>query len=199
MKRSILYLHGFRSSPASAKASRFREAVGQIDTGLSVMTPALPPDPQLAIAQCEILLARQDMNWCGIVGSSLGGFYALWLATRVPLPIVLINPAVYPYKLFADYLGPQENLYTGERFEVTPEHIESLRAFDVPGHEAPRSMLMLLQTGDETLDYSEAVCKYPHASAWVQPGGSHAFEGFRERIGSIVQFLLSHCASARNP
>lgn len=182
----ILYLHGFRSSPASVKARQLGAYMAARGLAHRFACPALSPVPAAAIAQAEALIAAADSP-VTVVGSSLGGYYATWLAERHDLQAVLINPAVVAHLSLADYLGPQSNLYTGEVFELTPEHIAQLQAMEIAAP-TPQRYLLLVEEGDEVLDYRQAVARYAGARQVVLPGGDHSFTRFADYCPAIVAF-----------
>ena len=122
------------------------------------------------------------------VGSSLGGFYATWLAERYDTNAVMINPSVRPFTDLERYLGPQRNLYTGEAYELTREHFAELFALRVERITRPQRYLLLVQTGDEVLDWREAVGYSRGAHQFVQGGGDHAFQDFESQIAAILRF-----------
>jgi len=181
----LLYLHGFRSSPQSWKARLVGEALDARGLADRFHCPALSHDPVQAIAQAEAVLARHGP--CTLVGSSLGGYYATWLAERHGLRAVLINPAVVAPRALADYIGPQSNLYTGEIFEFTQAHVDALQALSVATLDPARYWL-LVETGDEVLDYRRAVERYAGARLTVLPGGDHGFTRFPEYLPQILEF-----------
>ena len=125
----------------------------------------------------------------GLVGSSLGGYISTWLNDRYQLPAVLVNPAVKPYELLQDYLGEQENPYTGERYLLEPKHMDELRQMDVAKLRHPEQLWLLQQEGDEVLDYRQAVEKYSACRQTVEPEGDHSFVGFDRYPEQIIQFL----------
>jgi len=125
----------------------------------------------------------------GFIGSSLGGYYSLYLKNRFEVPAVLINPAIRPYELLTDYLGENTNLYTGETYEVRPEHMDELRAFDRVGKTRLDDILLLTQTGDEVLDFSLAVNELRGAQMWIQYGGDHAFQDCSSALPAIRSFF----------
>lgn len=186
---AILYIHGFNSSPASRKARILVARMEALGLGDRIRVPALSDRPERAIVQLEAEAERLLPGGLALVGSSLGGYYATWLAERYGLRAVLVNPAVRPYELLAGYLGPQQNLYTGERYELVAEHITALRALDVGRVSHPGRFLLLLQSGDETLDYRQALRKYPDSPRILTAGGSHGFENF----GAVVDRALRFC------
>lgn len=185
---AILYIHGFNSSPASRKARILVARMEALGLGDRIRVPALADRPERAIVQLEAEVERLLPGALALVGSSLGGYYATWLAERYGLRAVLVNPAVRPYELLTGYLGPQQNLYTGERYELVAEHITALRALDVERVGHPGRFLLLLQSGDETLDYRQALRKYPDSPRILMPGGSHGFEKFEAVVDRVLRF-----------
>jgi predicted esterase YcpF (UPF0227 family) len=188
--QDILYIHGFLSSPQSAKAQQML-AYARRHPELRLQVPALPVDPAAALGILEGVLAgsmREGAAPPGLIGSSLGGFYANILAARHGLRAVLLNPAVHPHRLLATYTGEQRNYHTGVASDVKPEHFRLLEQLEVrPPH--PERLWVLLETGDETLDYRQAEQFYSACTVDVTQGGSHTYEGFAERLPDIVAFL----------
>ena len=132
MSAGILYLHGFCSSPESWKAKVLGEAMRARGLADRFFCPALSPVPNEAIAQAEAMIEARD-DELTLVGSSLGGYYATYLAEKYELRAALINPAVVAPNSLAEYIGTQTNLYTGESFEFTAAHIAQLRALPRAG------------------------------------------------------------------
>lgn len=154
-----------------------------------LLVPDLQFHPADAVAQVAALVRREgDGSPLGFVGSSLGGFYATWLAEHFGARAVLINPAVRPYAVLEPYLGAQTNLYTGAQFEVTQAHFDELKALAVERITRPDRYFLLVETGDEVLDYREAVAHYAGAWQYVRGGGDHAFSVFAEQIPAIMRF-----------
>lgn len=147
--------------------------------------PLLSHDPAAAIAQAEAILAREGP--CTLVGSSLGGYYATWLAEKHGLRAVLINPAVVAPLSLESYIGQQTNLYSGESFEFTAVHVAALRRLELPTI-TPRLYWLLVEEGDEVLDFREAAERYAGARQTVLPGGDHSFTRFPDFIPQIIEF-----------
>ncbi len=126
----------------------------------------------------------------GIVGSSLGGFYATYLSQKYQIPAVLINPAVAPYRLLQNYLGWNRNYHTQQRFLLQSHHIDELKALEPKQINQPGLLRVLLQTADETLDYTWAEAYYQGCDLHIEQGGSHAFENFSLHCSDILGFLL---------
>ncbi|MHC6227707.1 YqiA/YcfP family alpha/beta fold hydrolase [Pseudomonas sp. X10] len=186
MSGSILYIHGFNSSPLSRKAQQLSAVMQQLGLTDQLRVPALHHHPRQAVAQLEAAIAELDTPL--LVGSSLGGYYATHLAERHGLKALLINPAVNPHRLFDGFLGTQQNLYTGEAWELTLDHVQALAELEVaPPQDAGRYQVWL-QTADETLDYRQAERFYRACALRIQAGGDHGFQGFAERLPALLSF-----------
>lgn len=186
MTASILYIHGLNSSPASHKASQLSRAMVHLGLENQLRVPALHHHPRQAIVQLQALVA--ELGDPVLVGSSLGGFYATYLAEQHGLKALLINPAVKPHLRFDGYLGPQKNYYSDETWDLTADHVHALAELEVaPPLDASRYQVWL-QTGDETLDYRDAERYYRGCALRIQAGGDHGFQGFAERLPILFAF-----------
>ena len=183
----IVYLHGFNSTPASGKARLLGEHMASIGRQADYLCPALPNSPREAIVQVEAALAPHG-GPITLVGSSLGGFYATYLAEKHGWKAVLVNPAVHANVLLRDALGPQTNWHTGEKWVFTEAHLAELESLDVPMITRPERYLLLAQTGDEVLDYRDAVAYYAGARQIIEEGGDHGFAGFERHFQTILDF-----------
>lgn len=183
----IVYLHGFNSTPDSRKAQTLHAYMQKHGIGDLFSCPRLPDRPEAAVAAIERELAKGRGREATLVGSSLGGFYATYFAERRNLRAVLIQPAVTPYVGLEAMLGPQQNLYTGERYELTRAHLEGWRTLAVECID-PERYLLLLETGDEVLDWREAARKYEGARTVIRDGGDHTLQSFAEHIPRILRF-----------
>jgi predicted esterase YcpF (UPF0227 family) len=183
---SILYIHGLNSSPASLKARLLQAAMQRLGRATQLQVPALHHHPQQAMGQLEAAVAQLGRPL--LVGSSLGGYYATHLAERYGLKALLINPAVRPQLLFEAHLGPQQNYYTGECWQLTLEHVAALARLEVPAPQDPARYQVWLQTGDETLDYRAAERYYRACSLRIQAGGEHGFRGFAQCLPALLVF-----------
>ncbi len=183
----ILYLHGFNSSPASHKARTMAVWMSARGLGERFACPALPDLPNEAIQVIESELVRHDISRVTFVGSSLGGYYATWLAEKHAARAVLINPAIRPYIGLKAYLGTQKNLHTGVEYQLTGEHLAQWRALEAPRID-PERYLLLLETGDEVLDWREAALRYEGARMSVRDGGDHTLQSFPEHLPRILAF-----------
>ena len=182
----LIYVHGFNSSPASAKANLLKEKLEALGRGAEFSAPTLPHQPAQAAALLDALAGGQP--GATLIGSSLGGYYATWLAEKHPVKAVLVNPAVRPYALLRPALGLQKNLYTGQEYEFTPRHLEELAALEVPAITRPERYLLMVQTGDEVLDYRTAVARYRGCRQVVIEGGDHGFSDFVDYLDLVLAF-----------
>jgi len=153
--------------------------------------PALHHRPSVAIAQVAQACEGVEAGDLTLVGSSLGGFYATVMAERLGCRAALLNPAVHPHRHFGKYLGPQKNLYTGESFELTQAHVDDLREMDPATVTRRERYWLFVETGDEVLDYREAVAFYAGALQDVVQGGDHSLTTFPERLPDIVAWAQS--------
>ena len=183
----LIYLHGFNSSPGSHKALLLKRAMEDLGLGDRYYCPALPHLPGRAIDEIEAAMANCRHESITLIGSSLGGFYATYLAERHKVPAVLINPAVYPHQGLRAFLGVQHNLHTDEPYELTQEHLRQMKELYRPSIDA-RRYLLLVETQDEVLDYREAVSKYAGSRQVVIEGGDHSLQTFPEHIPLILEF-----------
>ncbi|MBT7443917.1 MAG: esterase [Methylococcales bacterium] len=188
--KQLLYIHGFNSGSQSFKAEQLRLWVASQNYPVELITPTLPDLPTDAIQCLESLLPFEQKPDVGIIGSSLGGYYAAYLSERYGCKAVLINPAMKPYNLLQQYRGEITNPQTGRTYHVGQRHLEQLKSIDVPVMSKPKNILLLVETGDETLDYSESVEKLQGANARIIDGGSHIFEHFNVMIPDMMQFLF---------
>jgi len=184
----FIYLHGFNSSPDSFKARLLQNRLGALRRATEFAAPALAHWPQEAIVSIERLLADHDAARVTLVGSSLGGHYATWLAERHGCRAVLVNPDIRPHDLLAGYLGPQTNLYTEAKYELTLRHIEQLAALHVETITRPERYLLVVAMGDEVLDSRVALVKYAGAMRIVHPGGDHGFAEFADYLDDVIAF-----------
>jgi len=196
----LIYIHGFNSSPESFKASLLKSYAEKINMPDVLEIPALSFDPVVAINQLIAIVNKyqkhHQMRPLCFIGSSLGGYYATWLAERYDSRVVLINPAVKPYELFEDYLGFNRNIYTGEEYMLTMDHVEQLKEYEVDSISSPDRYLLLLQTGDEVLDYKMALDKYAAVPSIVEEGGGHEFSGFDRHLETVLAFCGINCLKA---
>jgi predicted esterase YcpF (UPF0227 family) len=184
----ILYLHGFRSSPQSFKARVMRARLAELGRLDEWQCPALPVSPREAIALAESVGMRAADGNVTLVGSSLGGYYATWLAEKHGWRAALLNPAVVPQDDLSHYLGEQP-LWHGEGSVVVLEsHLDELRDLSVPAITRPERYYLIAATGDEVLDYRTMLDHYPGVRTTLIQGGDHAISDFESRVDDVIAF-----------
>lgn len=187
----LLYLHGFRSSPQSAKARVMAAQMAARHPGVHWWCPQLPPSPRAAVE----LIAQGTADWpvdgMAVVGSSLGGFYATWLAARTGCRAALINPAVHPARDLEKYIGEQTAWHDPEaHFFFRPEYIDELRALQTGALPHPERLMAVIAKGDELLDWREMTTRYPGSLLRVVEGGDHALSDFETaHLDAVMAFL----------
>lgn len=178
----ILFIHGFASCGLGHKSQLLIDYFGRDQ----VLTPDLPFRPVEAIAALEALLAEHPVDL--LAGASLGGFYATWLNRERCIPSVLINPVVRPHVLLSDHLGTQTRWCDGQTFEFTRADAEPLKAMYRPTRKPDERYLVLLQRGDEILDYRQAADYYRDQQVIIEAGGNHRFENLADYLPHITAF-----------
>ncbi len=193
----LLYLHGFRSSPLSMKAQKVAARVQHEHPGVTWWCPQLPPSPQAAMAQVMERLAGWPRDRMAVVGSSLGGFYARWVALQTGCRAALLNPAPFPARDLAAHIGEQTTWQNpAERFFFEPRFVDELRVFEAdiahlgPRHPAtPDRLFALLAKGDEVLDWREMQAFAAGGTVHLLEGSDHAISDFDGHIGALFDFL----------
>ena len=187
----LLYLHGFRSSPQSSKARAVAQRVQQMHPGVTWWCPQLPPSPREAMALVAEGIADWPLASMAVVGSSLGGFYATWVAARTGCRAVLLNPAVDPARDLHKYIGEQTSWHDPQdHFFFRPEFIAELQALECPGQPTPAQVLAIIAKGDEVLDWREMQQRYAGARIRLLEGGDHALSDFdTAHIDTVFDFL----------
>ncbi len=186
----LLYLHGFRSSPHSAKARMMASRIAQDHPRVTWWCPQLPPSPRAAMDMVMQGIACWPAASTAVVGSSLGGFYATWVAERLGCKAALLNPAVDPARDLAHYIGEQTSWHDPqERFFFEPGFVDELRALQCDGLARLRNYYALIAKGDEVLDWREMLARYPGASVKLLEGGDHALSDFDVHINGVLEFL----------
>lgn len=189
----IIYLHGFNSSGNATKSQILRAAVEKYAPEIEYYSPTLIHHPEKAIGELQAIFDAQStqFRFC-FVGSSLGGFFAIYFANRyADSKAVLINPAINPWETMHDYYGHYENEATGEKFEVTEQFVSSLKRFGIKEIKHPERFLLLLQTDDDVIDYKIALSVFSNSPHIIRTGGGHQFSDFPEVIPEVLAFCRS--------
>ena len=185
----LLYLHGFRSSPKSTKARKMADLIARDYPDVTWWCPQLPPSPATAMRQ----ITQGIANWpasMAVVGSSLGGFYATWVAEQRRCKAVLLNPAVDPARDLASHIGEQTAWHNpNETFFFQAEFVDELRALNAGPIPTPANYLAVIAKGDEVLDWREMADRYAGANIRLLEGGDHALSDFDAHLPAILNFL----------
>ena len=187
---TIIYLHGFNSGPQSVKGQMLARAAATLADPPRFHLPQLHHRPARAMRDVGVWIdrevaARDDLT---LVGSSLGGYYATFLAEKHGARAVAINPAIRPFDDLRPFAGRQRNLYTGDEYDVTPAHFAELEELDVVRITRPQRYFLLVRTGDELLDWRKAVQFYAGAFQYVAGGGDHGWTDFGDEVASVLRF-----------
>ena len=183
----IIYIHGFSSSGKADKAEAFRRYCEQ--ENITYIAPSLPSNPDLAIETLsELIEAFQKYESVSLIGSSLGGYYALYLSDKYNLKATLINPAVDASTTLEKAIGRAVHWYDNASFEWNHKHVEALESYEIEEPDM-ENLLVLLQKGDEVLDYQEAFDILHEAKVILEEGGNHGFVGIERHFKTIMTFL----------
>lgn len=188
---NIVYLHGFDSSPLSIKGQQLKRYCTDIPN-IQVHLPNLNMSPKQVVEQISSLIEALDN--VVLVGSSLGGFFATYFVAKYNIPAVLINPAMQPWLLFEELFQIEKMPYVvNDAWTIDQQQLQQLQQI---GLESPRNadkILVLLQQGDETLDYRQAQRYYsaatPSALILTDAHGNHAMEDFEEKLPLVIEFF----------
>lgn len=189
----LLYLHGFLSSPTSVKAQATKNYFAKHHPEVTLHIPELSNFPSKVEAQLVELIENNPELLEGglkVIGSSMGGYLSTFLIEKYSGKAVLINPAVRPYELLQQFIGPHVNPYSGEKFSIELTDIDIIKALDTDALNNDKAYKVLLQTNDETLDYRLAAAKYALSDLVIEEGGDHSFIGYENHLPAIAEFLL---------
>jgi predicted esterase YcpF (UPF0227 family) len=186
----LLYLHGFGSSPSSKKARLMAEAVAQRHPSVVWACPALNASPKQAMIDVLNAVADWPKDTMAVVGSSLGGFYATWLAERLGCKAVLLNPAVHPARDLAAYIGQNNYWHDPQQsFLFDPTYVGDLRAQEIARISHPERYFAVIAKGDEVLEWREMTAHYPGVKIKLHVAGDHALSDFDQHIDEVLGFL----------
>jgi uncharacterized protein len=186
----LLYFHGFRSSPRSFKAQRMETEVRKRHPRVRWWCPQLPPSPREAMRMVADTIAAWPRERMAVVGSSLGGFYATWVAEQAGCRAVLLNPAVDPARDLARHIGEQTAWHDPtQHFYFAPEYVDELRALECGPVSRPERYFAVIAKGDEVLDWREMTGRYPGARIKLLEGGDHALSDFDAHLEEVLAFL----------
>jgi hypothetical protein len=184
----ILYLHGFRSSPKSFKARLLAARMAELGRAHDWRCPMLPVSPLEAMAVAEEAAMGVAAEQVTLIGSSLGGYFATYLAEKHGWRAVLLNPAVLPERDLSAYLGVQPLWHGGGSIVVEPRHLDELRTLRVASITRPDRYYLIAAKGDEVLDYREMLAHYPGVATKLIAGSDHAISEFADYVDDVLAF-----------
>ena len=188
MSNTILYFHGFKSSSDSDKAQEFKKFIENETSQTKIIIPDLEDDFKEAHKQIETLVDKNSPNIL-YMGSSLGGYYALYFAQLYKSKSVLINPAIAPLNDFEIHLGKNENYATGNKFTISKDDISYIRSLHHKKILEPKNNLILLESGDEILNYVESSSYFRGSYIDIFYGGNHSYTSIKEKFTKIKDFF----------
>jgi predicted esterase YcpF (UPF0227 family) len=195
----ILYLHGFRSSPNSFKARVMAERLAALGRSAEWCCPMLPVSPLETVALVEERVATAKPEHVTLIGSSLGGYFATYLAEKHGWRAVLLNPAVVPQRDLSHYLGEQPLWHGGGSIVVESHHLDELRTLGVAQITRPERYYLFAATGDEVLDYREMLAHYPGVPTKLIEGSDHAISEFPDYVDDVLAFCDAADAEPPTP
>ena len=185
-----LYLHGFRSSPLSTKARLVAQRMAERHPAVTWWCPQLPPSPRAAMAMVMAGIEAWPRQRMGVLGSSLGGFYATHVAQATGCKAVLLNPAVHAARDLAKSVGEQTSWHDpADRFVFEPAYVDELRALETGPLADPAKYFAVIAKGDEVLDWREMTARYAGARIKLLEGSDHALSDFSQHIDEVFSFL----------
>jgi len=194
----ILYLHGFRSSPRSAKAALMARAMHERGLGADWMCPQLPASPAQALALSHLLIEQARLERgldpareLTVIGSSLGGYYATCLAEHWRCRAVLLNPVVHAARDLATQVGTHQPYHSDGTFTFLPEYIDELADMAVGRPACPHRYFLLAATGDEILDWREMTEWFAGSQGHVIEGSDHGISDFERWLPDVMDFALA--------
>ena len=184
----ILYLHGFRSSPNSRKAMQLLAMMRARGLEGDYLCPQLPASPRAA-AQVALAAAQlEPTDRLALIGSSLGGYYATWLAERLGCRAVLLNPAIRPYQDLKAHLGRQPVFYSDASIDMKPEYLDELLALEAPRITQPERYFLVAATGDQLIDWRTMFDRYAACRKRVIEGSDHELSDFALYADEVLAF-----------
>jgi predicted esterase YcpF (UPF0227 family) len=185
---NIIYIHGFRSSGDSSKAELMRSAFPDA----KIFSPTLSPDPELAIAELRQIISNNGGKVL-LVGTSLGGFYSLYLSCLLRIPCMAMNPAWQPHVTLKRKIGNHTRYDSTEPYHFLPEYIDSLtemHATLTSIEKDPALLNIYLSTDDEELTFEGLPALFPNCRTWRWfDDCGHRFSRFPELLPQIGMIL----------
>ena len=206
--RTVLYLHGFASSPAGRKVSLLRGQLGP--EGYTVVAPDLNR-PSFAKLDFDAMVAEASRAATEekpslAIGSSLGALVALDAARKGALtaPLVLVAPALGFGKRWVEKLAPGDPVKffhhgQGADLEIHRVFFEKMTAIDVDRDPPPQEVVVIMGEQDESVPFDgvaatwkrwEASGRLAPRSRFISiPEGDHGLVGSVSRISDEIRSI----------
>lgn len=188
----VVYLHGFRSSPRSSKAVMTGDAIQSMsteDNPIDWYCPQLTASPRESMDMVERYIENSQHDRLVVIGSSLGGYYANYLAEKYGCKGVALNPAVRAPKELASHVGMLTSYDTGEPYDFRPEYIDQLKDLQIEAISNPSRYFLMAAKGDELLDWQEMVEFYKGAEQLVLEGSDHGISEYSDHLPKVLNFI----------
>ena len=188
----LVYLHGFRSSPRSSKAIMTGEAVKALSNSINPIEwycPQLLASPKESMDMVTTHIDQSKADRMVVIGSSLGGFYANYLAEKYGCKAIALNPAVWAARELAPHVGMMTSYDSDEPFDFRSEYIDELRALQVDAITDPQRYFLIAAKGDELLDWREMVEFYPDARQLILEGSDHGIADYEDHLSLVLDFI----------
>ena len=197
MKYLLINIHGFISSNRSEKFLAFRKSIDSLGKDIELISPNIPDKPERAVSYIESILKEKTKNYekVGLVGHSLGGYYATHIAPKYDIKACLVNPVVRAYEIMCEFYGSCYNPHTNEHFDISEKDIEFLIRICKDRIDDNQRFLLMQQLEDEIVDPCEALNFYKGCESIVEQGGCHDFIGFANHAELITAFLFGNKAT----
>ena len=185
----ILYLHGFQSSPLSFKAQLIARELDALGSDCRYICPELPLSPAKSVEMAINEIEKHPSDSITLIGSSLGGYYAGWLAERCHCRAVLLNPVIDPWKIkILDDMPEKRDLKVREWLDFRKKYEEELKTLRITRITYPARYLLLAAKGDELLDWQLMQSHYKDANQIIIDGSDHGLSTFSQYLDRVLLF-----------
>ena len=144
-------------------------------------------------------IEQETFDQLSFIGSSLGGYYATYLAERYLSRVTLLNPAIFPARDLEQYIGEQKAWHSEDSFEFLPEYVTELQNLFITQITEPQRYFLIAAKGDEVLDWREMCQKYPDAHQLILEGSDHAISEYADYLEQVMQFHFGKSLTHRKP
>ena len=190
----LVYLHGFRSSPRSSKAIITANAIQLLsskDNPIEWYCPQLLASPKMSMDMVSQHIEQSNADRIVVIGSSLGGFYANFLAEKYACKAVVLNPAVRAARELASHVGMLTVYDSDEPFDFRPEYIDELQDLQIEKITSPERYFLIAAKGDELLDWREMAEFYSGSKQLILEGSDHGISEYEILLPKVLGFISS--------